>query len=350
VAIIGGLDVHRRQITYDYLDTETGEVSAGKIIPANRQRMRAWVSRFRGTDADFALEATTGWRFIAEELSSAGLGVHLADPAEVRALKGRKKRAKTDRVDARHLRELNVGGRIPACWTPPAHLLELRTRLRLYRTLSEQRKGWSHRIQAQLFHQGVPAIERLRTKEGLALLEKAELSPAGRQVMDVALSMIHHLDECLDTIKGEIVSFARRQAGCKALAARYGIGPVTAAVMVSEIGDARRFTSSREVVRLSGLDITVYDSDGKRSAGKLSRQGPPILRWALYEAGKCASRGSSPDHAYYLETKDRVGHNRATLSVARKLAREGYHTLRGLGDEAIAPPEPLPAKQARKLA
>ena len=47
-------------------------------------------------------------------------------------------------------------------------------------------------------------------------------------------------------------------------------------------------------------------------------------------------RPTSPDHAYYLQVKQRLGSKRAALSVARKLAREAYHTLRGLGDQALA--------------
>jgi hypothetical protein len=53
------------------------------------------------------------------------------------------------------------------------------------------------------------------------------------------------------------------------------------------------------VVRYSGLDITVHQSDQRRAPGHLSRQGPPALRWALYEAAQSAPRKSSPDREYY---------------------------------------------------
>jgi len=62
-----------------------------------------------------------------------------------------------------------------------------------------------------------------------------------------------------------------------------------------------------------------------------------VLRWALHEAAMCAARPGSPDHASYLAVKQRLGGKRATLSVARKLAREAYHTLYDLGDQALAP-------------
>ena len=87
----------------------------------------------------------------------------------------------------------------------------------------------------------------------------------------------------------------------------------------------------------TGLDITVYSSDTKRSAGHLSRQGPPLLRWALYEAAKSAARTTAPDHAYYRATRDRRNAGLATVSVARKLARRAYHTLRDLGEDALRP-------------
>jgi transposase len=80
----------------------------------------------------------------------------------------------------------------------------------------------------------------------------------------------------------------------------------------------------------------VHSSDGKRATGHLSHQGPPVLRWALYEAAQCGARSTSPDHAYYTSVKQREGANRAALSLARKLVRRAHHRLRGLGDEAFA--------------
>jgi transposase len=117
-----------------------------------------------------------------------------------------------------------------------------------------------------------------------------------------------------------------------------------AAIIWAEIGDARRFTSSDQVVRFAGLDVTVYSSDGKRCPGHLSKQGSPALRWAAYEAAKCAVRSGSPDYAYYHQVAQRMRGKRQTsgknptLAVERKLLRRCYHTLRELGDAALAPP------------
>jgi transposase len=118
---------------------------------------------------------------------------------------------------------------------------------------------------------------------------------------------------------------------------RVGIGALTAVTILAELGDCTRFSSSRQAVRYAGLDITAYQSDRRRAPGHLSRQGPPALRWALFEASMCAARQCSPDHEYYSQAAERLGSNRARLSVARKILKRSYHLLRELGDEAIAP-------------
>jgi len=74
----------------------------------------------------------------------------------------------------------------------------------------------------------------------------------------------------------------------------YGLGPLTSVTILAELGDTRRFQNSRDAVRYAGLDITVYQSDQHRAAGHLSRQGPPALRWALYEAAQAARRRAAP--------------------------------------------------------
>ena len=106
MTIAMGLDQHRAQITADWLDTDTGEVSRARVARADRAGVRRFLERCGGRELEVAPEATTGWRFVVEELRRVGATVHLAEPAETAARRGNKKRAKNDRADARHLREL----------------------------------------------------------------------------------------------------------------------------------------------------------------------------------------------------------------------------------------------------
>jgi transposase len=337
VTIVMGLDQHRGQITAEWIDTATGEVSRARVAPAHREPVARFLHRFRGADLDVALEATTGWRFVVEEIRVVGGRAHLAEPAQTSALRGNKKRAKSDRADARHLRELLMLSRVPESWIPPDHLLDLRARVRLRHTLSEQRGEWQQRIQAVLYHHGCPQRRQLMTRDGRAWLEAAPLPETAREQVTVAVAMIDALDVQLTPIDKELCAYARRQPGCRALMAHYGIGALTAVTILAELGDCRRFSSSRHAVRYSGLDITVHQSDQRCAPGHLSRQGPPALRWALFEAAQTARRTGSPDRDYYTQAADRLGPNRACLAIARKLLKRSYHTLRELGEEALQP-------------
>src|SRR5260370_444508 len=271
--IVGGLDIHRKQITFDYLDTVTGQVCRGQVSPADREHLRAWLARFAGLeDAAFAVEGCTGWRYVTEELAAAGVAAHLAEPADTAFARGRKRHAKTGKTDCRHLRMLLAEGRLPECWIPPGRILECRALLETYHDLRRERTAWAQRIHAVLFHQGAPALGEgmLRSEQGLAALRAApaaHLSPGGPARLAPAGTP------------------SRRR------------GP------------------------------------GGRSSGRA----PPVLRWAVSEAGRTHARSSAPDYRYYAQVKARCGGKRAALSEARKILRQACHILAELGDDALAP-------------
>jgi transposase len=257
--IVGGLDIHRKQITFDYPGTETGQVRRGQISPADREHLRAWLARFAGCgDAAFAVEGCTGWRYVAEELAAAGIAVHLAEPADTAFARGRKRHAKTGKTDARHLRLLLAEGRLPGCWIPPARVLECRALLELYNDLRRERTAWAQRIHAVLFRQGgpQPGEGTLRTEKGVAGLRAAaaaRLSPAGQLQVATALEVIDALEARLHVVRHQLRDAARHLAGAKALAARlYGVGPVTALAITCWLGGAGRFSCSRQAVRFAG--------------------------------------------------------------------------------------------------
>jgi transposase len=124
-----GADQHRAQLTTEWVDTSTGEISRAGVILADRAGVRRFLQRFRGQGGlEVALEATTGRRFVVQGLRRVGAVVHLAEPAGTAALRGSKKRAKNDPADARHPRQLSMINRLPESWIPPDHILDLRAR------------------------------------------------------------------------------------------------------------------------------------------------------------------------------------------------------------------------------
>jgi transposase len=274
--MVCGLDLHRQQITFDALDTESGEVWRGRLWQPDRDRLRRWltrdvVRRANGHPVAMAVEGCTGWRYVVEEIVAAGYEAHLAEPADTQAARGRKRHAKTDRSDARLLRELLQSGDLPESWIPPAAVLEWRERVRLYKSLVDQRCLWTQRIHAELFQHGVAvpeaAIGSAVTKAWLTSAD-VRLSAAARQRIEVGYAMLEATDVEAQSLKRELQRFGHRQPACRALVeATYGIGGLTAVVVWSELGDCRRFSRSQQVVRHTGLDVSVDASDRHRASG-----------------------------------------------------------------------------------
>ena len=339
--IVAGFDVHRRQITVDALDTVTGELWRGQL-DSTPAAVGDWAARFPEREVHVAVEACTGWLFVCRALEDAGAVAHLAEPVETSALRGRKRRAKTDRADAKWLRQLLCEGRLPESWCPPEHVRQWRSRARLRNTLLAERTSWIQRIRATLYHHGVDgAPDDLRTLAGRQFLAELELPLDARERVRVALELIDMLEIQLSAIERDLRTLARHQPGCQALMTQYGMGELSALVTVVELGDVTRMHASRQAVRMAGLDIGVHRSDRHAQLGKLTRQGSAPLRWALFEAAQSACKPTSPDYADYHALKARgLSHNRASLTIARKLARRSYHLLRALGPAALDPPDP----------
>jgi transposase len=344
MSMLGGLDIHRRQITFDIVETESGEVWRGKLWQPDRQRFRRWLAqevaaRANGGPVELAVEGCTGWRFVVEEITASGYIAHLAEPADTMAARGRKRHAKTDKTDSGLLRHLLCAGDLPESWIPPEVVLEWRERIRLYKSLVDQRTQWVQRIHAECYQHGVAVPEsQIRTDKTRAWLlgDTVELTGAARQRIGTAYGMIEATDAQAQPLKKQLTIFGNRQPACRALVAnQYGIGGLIAVAVWSELGDCQRFTRSLQVVRHTGLDVTVDQSDRRRDKGFLSRQGPETLRWALYEAAKNSSHHVAPDYEYYAAVKKAHDGKIAALSIARKLARRCYHTLRNIDPDVV---------------
>ena len=204
------------------------------------------------------MESTTGWRFVVEELERVGAEVHLAEPAEAAALKGKKKRAKTDWTDARHLRELLLigccRGRGSRRRTSSTSAFAFGRGI-CYRTSGPSDSSESTRCStttgpaaAQPADVGQPRMARRSRPVGRR--PRADHDRAERDRRARSRSAIDVLDLELVPFDQVLRAQARKQPGCRALIkAIYGVGELTAITIVAELGDTRRFHNSRDVVR-----------------------------------------------------------------------------------------------------
>jgi len=103
--LYAAIDIHKHAFQAAVLDPESGEVVEERFS-ADRDSLARWAEPWQGRVAAVAIEATTGWRWVWRELTADGFEVRLAEPVQTRALLGRRRSAKTDRLDARWLARL----------------------------------------------------------------------------------------------------------------------------------------------------------------------------------------------------------------------------------------------------
>src|ERR671936_1305541 len=166
--LYAGLDIHEAVFQAVVLDPGSGELCESRFEPS-RERLNEWAIEWKDRLAAVAIEATTGWRWVARELQAHGFEVHLVDPGRASALRGRRRQPKTDRLDARWLALLLARDLLSECeaWLPPEEIQRLRDRTRLRKALAGERTGWAQRLHALLSHEGWSCARgRLLTREG----------------------------------------------------------------------------------------------------------------------------------------------------------------------------------------
>ena len=253
-------------------------------------------------------------------------------------MKGKKKRAKTDWADARHLRELLLIGRLPESWIPPAHILDLRARVRTRHLLSHQRCEWQQRMHSVLYHHGIPQQRNLLTLEKREWLASLKLPAAAREQLDISLQIIDALDTQLVPFDRELRAYGRKQAGVSHACQRDL--RCRRADRGHDPRRARRHPPLPQLPRCRALRRSGHHRAPIRPAPRARASLPPrtpALRWALYEAAQRARFPASPDRQYYLQLAERIGGNRACLALSRKLLKRCHHILKELGDQALQP-------------
>jgi transposase len=332
--MLAAIDIHKAVFQAAVFDPADGVITEERF-KASPERLAEWLAERGGKLDAVALEATTGWRWVARELQSRGIEVRLTDAGQASALQGNRKRAKTDRLDARWLVMLLARDMLPGAWMAPEEIQRLRDRTRLRKALTDDHTRWAQRLHAILVHEGWACSRgSLLTASGRRWVAAIRLHPGARAQVEAMLTVMGSLAEQIEMIDCELRRMAKTDDRLKALQKIFGVGPILAATILAEIGDAKRFRRARQVVRAAGLDPVVRDSADRERRGQLAKQGAPCLRWALVEAAQHACRTSSPDHELYVRARGHAGANPATLTVARKIGKRAFHILRELETQA----------------
>jgi transposase len=284
-----------------------------------------------GQHPDVVLEATNGWYWAADVLADAGARVHLAHPLGIKGFGYR--RVKTDARDAADLADLLRMHRLPEAWIAPPELRQLRELVRHRVKLVQQRSGLKASVHAVLAKQGLTVpVSDLFGVTGRAWLATAPLDQAYRARVNSLCRLITDYDFEID-LAGHLATAGLAGhpgygPGYRVIQHIPGVGPVLAAVLVTEIGDVHRFAGARQLCSWAGLTPRHRESDTTVHRGPITKQGSRLVRWAAVEAaqkvpGSCAWLAGAR-----AGITVRRGRNIATVAVARKLLTLVFYGLR----------------------
>jgi Transposase len=211
--LYAAIDIHKHAFQAAVFDPESGDEVVEERFLADRESVRRWGGQWRGRVGTVAIEATTGWRWVWRELAALGFDIRLAEPVQARGLLGRRRSAKTDRLDARWLARLLAREMLPESWIPPEGIQRLRDRTRLRKALAEDRRRWAQRLHAFLLHEGWPCSRsRLLSVEGLRWAAALQLPEHARLQVDSLLAVMAALEEQVLRCAVEVVGWGHEAA------------------------------------------------------------------------------------------------------------------------------------------
>jgi transposase len=329
-----GIDLHRRRSVI-VRQTAAGEQLSVARIDNEPMALAAEVGK-AGPAPEVVLEATYGWYWAADVLAEVGARVHLAHPLGIKGFTYR--RVKNDVRDAADLADLLRMGRLPEAWIAPPAVRELRELVRHRQKLVSWRSGLKASVHAVLAKQGLRlAVSDLFGVRGRDQLAKVPLDGAYRARVNSLLRVIDALGFEITVTTKLIIGRLRDHAGYQVIQQIPGVGPITAAIFVAEIGDVHRFPTARHLCSWAGLTPRHRESDTTVHRGPITKQGSTLLRWAAVEAVQ-----QLRDHGGWLtSTKtaitERRGRNIAKVATARKLLTLVFYGLRDGHIRALRP-------------
>ena len=337
-----GIDFHKRYSVYHVVDGDDNDLAKGRIEHHSPEAFVLLVKRWKHPRVVF--EACMNWHWLYEVLEPAlpAGDIVLANPFKTRIIA--EAQVKTDKIDARILALLLRAGMVSAVHIPCKETRERKEVLRQRCFFVRQRTMLRNRIHRLLGAQHglkLPQVTDIFGKKGLGFLDRLELpAPAGlllKQQLEMHKAVQLRIKEdeaALERMMGTTPAQER-------LLSLPGMGPILAAVAVSEIDDITRFSSAQKLSGYAGLCPSTKSSGGKTYNGRLLSHCNKWLRWAFVEAAWVAI-GCSPYFGGLYRSKRALGKkaNTAILCVARRMCRITWQLLTQERTYEILPPSP----------
>jgi transposase len=245
---------------------------AGEILKEGNVPTEEAAALVPDVDTAVVLEATGSWHFAYDALVATGATVKLAHPARVKAIASA--RVKTDKIDARILAHLLRSDLIPEAWAPPQTTRELRDLVRLRWRFVTQRTTAKNRISNLLARECLrfPGSDMFG-KSGRAWLAAQDLSVHTCTMVSMLLASIDEADAHVASLTARLHELLDGDFDMHLLMSIPGVGFITAATLVAELGDWRRFSHAKQVSAYFGIIPSVRASASVAHYGRITRAG-----------------------------------------------------------------------------
>lgn len=318
-----GADLHKKTITLCVVKKVRGGL---KTVDRKRFDCRPSgpIARYLASLGKFKItvESTIGYEWFAqlcESLEDCNQTI-VAHPGKMRVIA--ESTRKTDKIDAQILAEFLAHGMIPAAWMPTP-------RVRQHRSLVRHRYRIQSRI-TQLKNRCRGLLARynedrsaLFSRDGWQQAMEVPLLSSERWILQemraeicTQTKFLKHADQALAEFSK--TAPARERELRNVLSTIPEVGVVTIDVILSELGDVRRFKNNSQIASYAGLDPGVRESDGKRKELGITRAGSKLLRWAMIQLAWRRVRTSPRWNHRYERLKARRGSKKAITAVARR--------------------------------
>lgn len=315
-----GIDLHKRIIVICVLNDKRDVVTRKKFNNAQTEDMKSFFASLAPFEATF--EATAAYDWFYALLEPCAERVALAHPKKLRIIA--ESTNKSDRVDAQLLATFLAMDMIPEAHCPSPFIKGYRDLVRFRCGIQNKITSAKNRIRTILAKSNRDRAG-LFTREGKAWLSSAPLSETDRHQIDLLMQELDLLDAQLKRTREAIREYVRRAPARVTEALELartvpGVGEVTADVVVSELGDVRRFSSQKGACSYAGLVPGRRQSADREVNLPITRNGSRWLRWVLVQAAWSAVRVSAKWRRIYdglcEGTRSR---KKAIIAVARRL-------------------------------
>jgi len=143
------------------------------------------------------------------------------------------------------------------------------------------------------------------------------------------LAFVEASDCFITEVEKEMRNYLRQVPYSKFILSLKGVGEITTAGLIGEVGDFRQFKTVSEVTKLAGLDLFEISSGKHKGQRHISKRGRPLIRKLLFFAAINVVRKGGILHEPYQRYLQRgMEKMKALIAIARKLLRVIYALVR----------------------